>query len=385
MAYYPRFIGGAEVALKELTDRLSGEYEFHLVTLRYASDLPKTSKEGAVVVHRIGPGFQNVGAPDLRKLHLRLLKPYFQFAAYVYARGLHRKEKFDALWAMMAHSAGVPAALFKREFPSVPYVLTLQEGDPPEHIERQMRVFGPLFRAAFTRADAVSALSVFLSDWGMRMGAKDVEVIPNGVDVAKFSQALSADDRTYIRSHLGIRPDESVLVTSSRLVRKNGVDVVLDAMKSLPQNIKFLILGDGPERGRLEAQAQRLELSERALFSGEVPNAHLPEYLHASDIFVRASRSEGQGISFIEALAAGLPTVGTAVGGIVDFLREGETGFVATTCDAQEVASAIRRALEDSARTRKIAAAGQALARKYEWDLIAARMQREVFKPLWKK
>jgi hypothetical protein len=67
MAYYPRFIGGAEVAIKELTDRLSGGYEFHLITLRYASDLPRVSVEGKVTVHRIGPAFKGVSVAFCRR------------------------------------------------------------------------------------------------------------------------------------------------------------------------------------------------------------------------------------------------------------------------------------------------------------------------------
>jgi glycosyltransferase involved in cell wall biosynthesis len=302
----------------------------------------------------------------------------------VKARQLHRKEHFDALWAMMAHTAGVPAALFAAAYRATPYVLTLQEGDPPQAIERQMRVFGPLFRAAFSRARIVQAISVFLADWGLRMGARDTVIIPNGVDIRRFSEKLSSHDRAYIRQRLGVRDGEVLLVTSSRLVRKNGVDVVLDALKDVPENVRFLILGDGPERQRLEAQAHRLGLASRAMFAGEVPNGHLPEYLHASDMFVRASRSEGQGISFIEALAAGLPTIGTAVGGIPDFLKEGQTGFVAEVCDPKAIASAVLRALEDPEKTAKIAARGQALSKEYEWDILAGRMKKEVFDPLWK-
>lgn len=383
MAYYPRFIGGAEVAIRELTDRLGSEYEFHMVTLRYDKNLPKVSREGAVLVHRIGPGFSNITVSDLRKIHFRLLKLWFQCSAFLFARNLHKDEHFSCVWSMMAHSAGVPGGLFKRFHKEVPYVLTLQEGDPPAHIENQMRIFGSLFDDAFTRADIVQAISVFLGDWGMRMGAREVAVIPNGVGVARFSSETIFTKRTELREEFGVPQEAQLFITSSRLVPKNGIDLVIRALPFLEDMTHFLIAGAGPEKLRLQTLAQEIGVESRVHFAGEVSQKELPLYLGASDFFIRASRSEGQGIAFIEALAAGLPTIGTDVGGIPDFLHEGETGFLAETCDAQGVASAMLRALEDPAHTKEVAKRGQLLSKQYDWAIIAERMKREVFEPLW--
>ena len=161
--YYPRFIGGAEVAIKEITDRISPEeIEFHMVTLRVDSNLPRVEKIGNVLVHRIGFTTKAPSIGDLRKFPLHLNKYYFQIGAYAKARMLHRKYTYDGIWAMMAHSCAIPAGMFKKAFSDVAYLLTLQEGDPPQEIENTMKPVWSLFQQGFVRADALQSISTFL-------------------------------------------------------------------------------------------------------------------------------------------------------------------------------------------------------------------------------
>ena len=164
LAYYPKHVGGAEVAIKEITDRIDkSDIEFHMVTLRFDSTLPKVEKVGNVLVHRIGFTTKNPQMADLRSFPLHLNKILFQFLAAWKASRLHKKYKYDAVWAMMAHSCGVPAGIFKTFNTNIPYILTLQEGDPPEYIERKMALIKPLFRRGFTKADIIQNISTFLS------------------------------------------------------------------------------------------------------------------------------------------------------------------------------------------------------------------------------
>jgi glycosyltransferase involved in cell wall biosynthesis len=161
LAYFPKHIGGAEVAIKEITDRMR-DIEWHMVTNRFDSTLPKEERIGNVIVHRIGITTANPSMGDLKKWPLNLNKLLFQFGAAWKAFSLHRQYHFDATWAMMAHSCGVPAAIFKMSHPSVPFILTLQEGDPIEYIERKMRPLWPFFSRAFTTADTIQSISNFL-------------------------------------------------------------------------------------------------------------------------------------------------------------------------------------------------------------------------------
>lgn len=120
LVYYPIKVGGAEGAIKEITDRLSSDkYEFHLLCNGYDATFPKTEIIGNVTVHRIGITTNRPEVSDLRRLPLHLNKLLYQWTAVWHAKKLHRREKFDGIWAMMAHGTGVPAGKFKKVFPKL--------------------------------------------------------------------------------------------------------------------------------------------------------------------------------------------------------------------------------------------------------------------------
>lgn len=376
LQYHP-FVGGAEVALQEITNRVpSSEIEFHMVTLRFNADLPKKEKIGNVMVHRIGFARPGVTAADLRQFPLHLNKHLYQLLAVWKASQLHAELQFDGIWAMMAHSTGIPAGIFKTLNPKVGYLLTLQEGDPPEHIERLARPVWPLFVRAFTKADSVQAISTFLADWAKRRGARQVEVIPNAVETARFTQTFTHEDRVRKAAELGKKDGEVWLVTTSRLVPKNAVDTVIRAMPGMPEHVVFVICGIGPEEAALRLVVKELGVENRVRFLGEVAQQDLPLVLSACDIFTRPSRSEGMGISFIEAMAAGLPIVATRVGGIPDFLTEGKTGWTVDVDAPDQIVNAVQDILDDPAKTSRIVADARTLALgEYDWDLIASKMR----------
>ncbi len=390
--YYPRFIGGAEVALKEITDRIApSEIEFHMVTLRFDSDLPETERIGNVLVHRIGLSKKGATIADLRKFPLHLNKHWYQLAAVRKAEALHRKYRYDGVWAMMAHSCGIPAGLFKSRHPEVKYLLTLQEGDPPEAIERMMKPVAPLFKRAFTNADELQAISTFLLAWGRRMGfAGQGVIVPNAVDTKRFAHSYTEADVAGMKESLGKKDGDVYLVTTSRLVHKNAVDDVIAALAHMPKNVSFLIYGIGPDEAKLRALAASLGVADRVRFMGEIGHETMPLMLAACDVFVRPSRSEGMGNSFVEAMAAGLPVIATQEGGIADFLFDSRrnpdlptTGFAVDTDSPLQIAEAVERILAHPEDTAAVVATAKKLAfEKYDWNLIARSMD-AVFRKLF--
>lgn len=392
LSYYPRFIGGAEMAIKEITDRLDeSEIEFHLVTLRFDSTLPRIEKIGNVLVHRIGFARPNPSIEDLSTYPLRFNKHLFQFLAAWKALSLHRANHYDAIWAMMAHSSGIPAVIFKLIRPRVPYILTLQEGDRPEKIERMMMPLWPLFTRVFTRADVVQVISTFLGAWARRRGFTGrLEVIPNGVDVAHFSREEMPAVVNEVKDTLGKRMGDVFLVTTSRLVRKNAIDVVIKALPILPEHVRLVVIGVGPDDLSLKRLAREHKVAERVRFLGEVGNANIPKYLKACDIFVRPSRSEGFGTSFVEAFASGIPVIATQEGGIADFLFDEKrnpdkpiTGWAVDVDSPEQVANAIKDIMEHPEKVRAVTATARALAtEKYDWNIVALAMREKVFLPL---
>lgn len=383
--YYPHFIGGAEVAIKEITDRIpSEEIEFHVLTLRIDTDLPKEERIGNTIVHRIGPAQKSPTIADLKKFPLHLNKHLYQFLAAWEGSRLHRKYQFDGIWAMMAHSCGIPAGLFKMMHPKVPYLLTLQEGDPPEHIERLARTVWPLFKRGFTSADYLQPISNFLLVWGRRMGFQgNAEVIPNAVDVARFSHVFSKEEIRDMQESLGKKEGEIFLVTTSRLVHKNAVDDVIRALPLMSEQVTFLIYGIGPDEEKLRALARELGVEDRARFMGQIGHAQMPLMLAATDIFIRPSRSEGMGNSFVEAMAAGLPVIATQEGGIADFLFDEKrnpdketTGWAVDADSPEQIAAAVRDILAHPEKVGKVRDTARAMVReRYDWDMVATSMR----------
>ncbi|MBT4277471.1 glycosyltransferase [Candidatus Falkowbacteria bacterium] len=389
---YPPFVGGAELAIKEETDRIK-DIEFDMVTLRFDRDLPKFERVGNVNVYRIG--FTKPGAKmeDLVKYPLKLNKLIFPFIACFKASKLHKKNKYDAIWAMMAAYAGFAAMFFKTRHPKVPYLLTLQEGDPIDYILKKVRFVKPLFKRIFTKADYLQAISNYLASWGKGMGFKgELKLVPNAVNTAHFSQEYNEEELNELKKELGKKDNDKYVITTSRLVLKNAVDDVIKSLQYLPDNIKFLVLGDGPDKEKLDKLVEKLKVKDRVKFLGLVDHKVMPKYLKASDIFIRASLSEGFGNSFIEAMAAEIPVIATQEGGIADFLFDSEknpnkksTGWAVNKRDPKGIAQAIKKILDNQEQTKKTVENAKKMAfEKYDWNIIAKDME-GIFKKITKK
>jgi teichuronic acid biosynthesis glycosyltransferase TuaC len=365
LAYYPRFIGGAEVAVKEITNRISAaEAVFDMVTIGDGRGLAEETI-GNVRIHRVFGDMNFIS------------KLLFPFAAYFKAKRLHKENAYDATWSIMANRAGFAALFFKWAFPKVPFILTLQEGDPLDYPKQRARFVYPLFKYIFTKADRIQTISVFLADWAKTMGAKcPATVVPNGIDYEHFSKPIDSQQRKKIRSDLGFSDTDIVLVTAGRLVHKNAVDDIISALALLDPAFKFLNIGTGADEKALKEQALKLKVSDRIVWKGFVPHAELPAYLQSSEIFVRPSRSEGLGNSFLEAMAAGIPIIATLAGGIVDFLKDGETGLACDIDNPHSIAQKVTKLAKDrESREYIIAQAREMVKQKYEWSSSAKRMK----------
>lgn len=367
-AYFP-LVGGAEVAVRELTDRIS-DCEFDLITARIQPGLPDKETIGRVRVYRVGSG----------RAFDKFLMPWL---AVKKAEALHAKHRYDATWSIMASYAGFAAERFKRRHPQVPMLLTLQEGDPPEVIARKTWFVKGWFRNIFKRADAMQVLSRFLMDWGRLQGfaGKVAEIVPNGVDIARFSITIDEEERNRIRETHGISKDAYVIVTASRLVVKNGVDLIIRALSALPEHVVLLIAGTGDLEKELKALADELHVTERVIFAGHVDHTHLPKLLAVSDVFCRPSRSEGMGNAFVEAMAVGIPVIGTRVGGIPDVIEDGQSGLLISPESSEEVANAVSRVMKDAFLTTTLIEGGKKRAHQMNWDDLAPRMD-SLFKKL---
>lgn len=378
LAYVPH-VGGAEVAIKEITDRIHG-VEFHMLTHRFHAGDRNEERMGNVHVHRIGQGSSYVS------------KALFIPRAVVAALRLHRVERFDAAWAVMSYMA-TPLVLMRLLGVRIPYCLTLQEGDTFGHMFRRPHIIPvlPLVWLGFRNATVVQAISKYLAAWAPRMGYRgDAIVIPNGAAVADFGREYMRAEIDALKDALGKRMGEVFLITTSRLVRKNGIEDVVHALPNIGSQVRFLVLGTGPEEARLRRIANDLHIENRVTFLGHVPHAELPKYLQASDIFIRPSLSEGMGVSFVEAMAAGLPVIATQEGGIADFLFDEKrnpdmpiTGWAVDVHSPEQIVAAVEEVMSRPEKVRAVVATAKELVKeKYDWDMIAREMREKAFSPM---
>jgi glycosyltransferase involved in cell wall biosynthesis len=395
LTYYPDNVSGSDGAIKEITDRIdSSDIEFHMVTLRFNSSLLKLEQYGKVLVHRIGIAKKNPTMEDYGKFPLNLNKPLYQFYAVLKACQLNRKYHYDAIWAMMAHSAGVPAAVFKMLYPKKGYVLTLQEGKTPEYIEKKLKPLWFFFKRSFTKADVVQPISIFLAEWAKRRGVKNdkIELIYNGANPRDLSDSVTEVELEETRKKVGKKPGEIFLVNTARVVHQKANDDTIRALPMLPENVKFLVVGDGEDEKLLRDIVKELKLENRVIFTGRVDRSEVTKYRRISDIFVAPSRSEGLGNAFLSAMASRLPVVATQEGGLADFIFDAKrnpdkttTAWAVDKDSPEQIAQAVKDILAHPEKVKEVTErAREMVFNKYNWDMIAKDMRKKVFNRILK-
>lgn len=205
--------------------------------------------------------------------------------------------------------------------------------------------FGLMRQHVFARAAGAIAGTASAADVLRRAGWQGpTAVIPQiGVSPARFRP--DAVLRATVRTRLGVAPDAFVVGCAARLVPEKGVDLLLDAAAPLPDT-HVLIIGDGPERRRLAAQANSLGIAGRTEFAGAVESVDMPAWLNALDVLVLPSRrgrgwAEQFGRVLIEAMACGVPVVGAVSGEIPDVI--GSAGLTFPENDARALSAMIRQ------------------------------------------
>lgn len=366
--YFPP-AGGAELANGHIMKGLP-EYSFDLYCLHEGEPRPRKEVDGNITIHRVSVGSK------------RLSKFLFPLTATATALWRHMRQPYDMSWAIMVGYGGLCAYFFYL-LTRRPYLLTLQEGDKLKGLEKRMRPLAWLYARTFFGAKTIQAISRYLKDWAINQGADAgcISIVPNGVDVERFQLRENSEQRARIRKELFNVGDEAVvLVTTSRLVEKNGVGDVINALPDLPEHVHFVICGDGSLRNSLEALAASLKVESRAHFLGSLPPDDIPGVLSASNIFIRPSLSEGLGNSFLEAMMIGLPVIGTPVGGIPDFLLDGQTGFFCKPNNPASIVNAVHRilAMDKTDWIRVRDQAREVVRKKYTWPIVVKQM-RELF------
>jgi len=232
---------------------------------------------------------------------------------------------------------------------------------------RRTAVFTALERQAARWTDRIVTLTDRGAAEHLARGigrAAQYVAVPSGVPTAELRAA--APTRTEARARLGLDPDTFVVVGLGRLVPIKGFDLLVRALPAVAAEIpstRVVLVGDGAERGRLDALACALGVGARLDLAGEVFG--VTTHLAAADVLAVPSRNEGMGRVMVEAMALRIPVVATAVGGIPDVVVDGECGRLVAPEDADAFSAALIELGRDEALRRKLGEAAEVRAESF--------------------
>lgn len=343
--------GGAEAQALMLATLLSRKHNVTVFT-RSAAPAPLDAESGRCEFCRRTA----VGVPGAR------------FVADVFGTLLQiarRRKTLDALVAYQTVIDGLLAVLAKRLF-GIPVIVSVRsEREYQLHRSLMARIFSPF---VFRHADTVAVqtptvkreLLNCLVQAGKRRLSETVErklmVFPNGITLPDF------------------RPSPGrVVLYVGRLIEAKGVRYLLDAMKDCPEQ-KLLVVGDGPERERLQARGLT-----NVEFAGRAAGEELAGYYRAARVLVLPSlRDEGMPNAVMEAMARGIPVIASRNAGTPDLVEDGETGFLVDPGDARAIARAIRRIADDDELRERLSRNCLREVERYQWPNVLPIMEEEL-------
>ena len=187
-------------------------------------------------------------------------------------------------------------------------------------------------KTLYRKAAKVIAPSQKAGNFAFLQSIKErMAVIPNGIELEKYQKTLSLPEKQALRKSLGIDDRTKVIVSISRLSKEKNIRELIAffslLLKKMP-DVKLLIVGDGPDRSHLERQAEKLNITDNIIFAGRVPASDVWRYYNISDIFVSASTFEVHSMSYLEALAQGLPLLCRADDALIGVLEHGCNGMI---------------------------------------------------------
>jgi len=290
--------------------------------------------------------------------------------------------------------------LFRRERPAIVHTHTSKAGfvgrfaawlagvpavihQPHGHIfygywsRPRTAMFVALERVAAHWTDTMIALTPREIEEHLERGigrAEQYAVVPSGVPTRALREGAAS--RAEARARLGLPADAYVVAGVGRFVPIMGFDLLVAALGELVAqvpNAHVVLIGDGVERGALQAQAAALGVTARLHISGAVTD--VVGLLPAADVLAAPSRNEGMGRVLVEAMALGLPVVGTRVGGIGDVILDGECGLLVPPEDPGALAAALIELGQDAARRAKLSEGARPRAEDFSITVAAAAMR----------
>jgi L-malate glycosyltransferase len=257
--------------------------------------------------------------------------------------------------------------------PSAPKLVTTLHGTDITLVGQDPS-FMEITRFGIERSDGVTAVSEFLrrmtvEEFGI---TRPIEVIPNFVDLARHCAGRPAPDRSAFAA-----PGERILLHMSNFRPVKRVPDIVRVFERVNREIPSILLmvGDGPERASAQALARRLGVADRVRFLGR--QDQIEEMTAIADLYLLPSELESFGLSALEAMACGVPVIGSDAGGLPEVVVNGETGYLLPVGDIEGMATRALEILRDDQRRKEMGRAGrQRAARLFSSEAIVTQYER---------
>ena len=318
--------------------------------LRLAAQLTKRGVHVAVLTRKFKglPSYEVIKDIPVYR-HIRIL-PWGKSFALTYMLSvfwflLKKRHAYDIIHCHLLQGFhSVVAIVFKALFQKKVVIKVGATGPLSDFVMLKNVFLGDFLLKKITRADKLVTVCSQSTAEALQEGftASQVEQIPNGVDTNHFKPFSSSGNQKNI-TFIG------------RLDHMKGVQVLLDAFKTLKEDgvtAHLTIIGDGPDRDKLQNLARDAGVNDSISFCGAVED--IIPYLQKSALFVLPSLSEGLSNVLLEAMACGLPIVATRVGGNIDLIRDGENGILVETENSNQLSEAMKKILQDKALAKKL-------------------------------
>jgi glycosyltransferase involved in cell wall biosynthesis len=292
----------------------------HEVTLVYGPEL-----NGESPFFTLPKDVQLVETPNL----VRALSPLKDLKAYADLKNYFRANSFDIIHTHSS-KAGIIGRLAAADAKTKAKIVHTIHGLAFDEFQSALknRLYIAAEKKAATVSDAIITVCDAMRDQALQAGVghKDLyHTVRSGSNLTAFKDAPKS--REEARQKLAIKDDEILLVSVARLFPQKGVEEILSAARSLPNNVKLLLIGGGPLKEEMERFAAA-NLPGRVIFQGEVPPQDIPFLISAGDLLVHASYREGLARVLVQAMAAGIPAISSRAGGAAEIVVDGRNGYL---------------------------------------------------------
>jgi len=357
---YPPIGGGGGNATQKIARFLVRQGINVTVLTSSHAKLPKKQNDNGVEVLRIWSARIRPDRCSILEMVIFLLH------ALIKAPNIAQKAKTDLSFVFFTLPSGPIGWWLKRKL-NIPYIVSLQGGDVPGFMKKELRLYhwlcGSVISRIWESADFVVANSKGLADLARKHNPKTrIDIIPAGAEITTLSE------------NKNIKSNDSLnLLFVGRLVHQKGLDILLEALSKLQKkyNWKLSIVGEGPLRKKLNKSTISLGLQKKIKYLGWVEKNQLPIIYQSADVFILPSRDEGMPNAMLEAMSFSLPVIGSKVSGIEEVISDGRSGILVPPENSNQLMNAIIQVIENYDQNIKMGKNAREHVKKfYSWESV---------------